>query len=130
MRATRSRAGALRSSNGGAHSGGAHSAKVQIEVLDLALELPREVVSDRNTEMVMRGDSAGARRFDSVGLRRTPRSGSWSALDLFQGVRESILSLLRKLGDQRVARTVRSATERIAEITQIERLDTTPWRRP
>jgi hypothetical protein len=51
-------------------------------------------------------------------------------LDLFQGVRESILSLLRRLGDQRVARTVRSATERIAEITQIERLDTTPWRRP
>jgi Transposase DDE domain group 1 len=116
-------AGVLRSGNEGAHS-----AEAQIEVLDLALaQLPREVVSDLDTEIVMRVDSAGA-AFDLCQAAQDAKIGFVVGFDLFQGVRESILSLpedawrpaLRQDGEERDG-------AQVAEITHIERLDMTPW---
>lgn len=106
----------------------AHSAQAQIEVLDLALaQLPVEVVSDLDIEIVMRIDSAGA----AGALCQAAQDANIAFLvgfDLFTGVRESILQLpddawrpaLRQDGTQRDG-------AQIAEITHVERLDLTPW---
>ena len=106
----------------------AHSAQAQIDVLDLALaQLPVEVVSDLDTEIVMRIDSAGA----AGALCQAAQDANIAFLvgfDLFTGVRESILQLpedawrpaLRQDGQERDG-------AQIAEITHIERLDLTPW---
>jgi hypothetical protein len=116
-------AGVLRSGNEGAHS-----ATAQVEVLDLALaQLPREVVSDLDTEIVMRVDSAGA-AFDLCQAAQDANIGFVVGFDLFQGVRESILSLpedawhpaIRQDGEERDG-------AQVAEITHVERLDLTPW---
>ncbi len=106
----------------------AHSAQAQIGVLDLALaQLPIEVVSDLDTEIVMRIDSGGA----ASALRQAAQDANIAFLvgsDLFTGVRESILQLPedawrpapRQDGTQRDG-------AQIAEITHVERLDLTPW---
>jgi hypothetical protein len=106
----------------------AHSAQAQIDVLDMALaQLPVEVVSDLDTEIVMRIDSAGA----AGALCQAAQDATIAFLvgfDLFTGVRESILQLpedawrpaLRQDGEQRDG-------AQVAEITHIERLDLTPW---
>ncbi len=106
----------------------AHSAQAQIDVLDLALaQLPVDVVSDLDTEIVMRIDSAGA----AGALCQAAQDANIAFLvgfDLFTGVRESILQLpenawrpaLRQDGQERDG-------AQIAEITHIERLDLTPW---
>ena len=106
----------------------AHSAQAQIDVLDLALaQLPVDVVSDLDTEIVMRIDSAGA----AGALCQAAQDAGIAFLvgfDLFTGVRESILQLpehawrpaLRQDGEERDG-------AQIAEITDIERLDLTPW---
>jgi hypothetical protein len=106
----------------------AHSAQAQIDVLDQALaQLPVEVVSDLDTEIVMRIDSAGAasalcQAAQDAGI------GFLVGFDLFAGVREAILSLpedawrpaIRQNGEQREG-------AQIAEITHVERLDLMPW---
>ena len=106
----------------------AHSAQAQIDVLDRALaQLPVEVVSDLDTEIVMRIDSAGAasalcQAAQDAGI------GFLVGFDLFAGVREAILSLpedawrpaIRQDGEQREG-------AQVAEITHVERLDLSPW---
>src|SRR5438045_1852619 len=71
----------------------AHSAQAQIDVLDRALaQLPVEVASDLDTEIVMRIDAAGA----ATSLCRAAQDARINFLvgfDLFAGVREAILSL-------------------------------------
>jgi Transposase DDE domain group 1 len=106
----------------------AHSAQAQIDVLDLALaQLPVDVVSDLDTEIVMRIDSAGA----AGALCQAAQDANIAFLvgfDLFTGVRESILQLpedawrpaLRQDGEERDG-------AQVAEITHVERLDLTPW---
>jgi Transposase DDE domain group 1 len=90
-------------------------------------QLPVEVVGDLDTEIVMRIDSAGA----AGALCQAAQDASIGFLvgfDLFTGVRESILQLpddawrpaLRQDGQERDG-------AQIAEITQIDRLDLTPW---
>jgi hypothetical protein len=88
---------------------GAHGAADQIAVLEQALEqLPREVVADLQTEIVLRADSAGA----ALGLcqaARDARIGYLVGFDLTKQVRRAILSLpehawrpaLRQNGEQR-----------------------------
>src|SRR5438876_471206 len=87
----------------------AHSAQAQIDVLDLALaQLPVEVVSDLDTEIVMRIDSAGAAGA-LCQAAQDANIGFLVGFDLFTGVRESILQLpddawcpaLRQDGTQR-----------------------------
>src|SRR5829696_6112176 len=92
-----------------AGNAGAHSAADQIAVLEQALEqLPREVVADVETEIVLRADSAGA----ALGLcqaARDARIGYLVGFDLTKQVRRAILSLpedawrpaLRQNGQQR-----------------------------
>lgn len=106
----------------------AHSAQAQIDVLDRALaQLPVDVVSDLDTEIVMRIDAAGA----ASSLCQTAQDAGIKFLvgfDLFTGVREAILSLpedawrpaIRQDGDERDG-------AQVAEITHVERLDLTPW---
>jgi hypothetical protein len=106
----------------------AHSAQAQIDVLDRALaQLPVEVVSNLETEIVMRIDSAGA----ASSLCQTAQDARINFLvgfDLFAGVREAILSLpedawrpaIRQDGEEREG-------AQVAEITEVERLDLTPW---
>jgi hypothetical protein len=106
----------------------AHSAQAQIDVLDLALaQLPVEVVSDLETEIVMRIDAAGA----ACSLCQAAQDADINFLvgfDLFPGVREAILSLeedawrpaIRQNGEER-------GGAQVAEITHVERLDLTPW---
>src|SRR2546430_1657886 len=90
-------------------------------------QLPVEVVSDLDNEIVMRIDSAGA----AGALCQAAQDANIAFLvgfDLFTGVRESILQLpesawrpaLRQDGQERDG-------AQIAEITHIERLDLTPW---
>jgi hypothetical protein len=116
-------AGVLRSGNESPSS-----ARAQIEVLDLALaQLPREVVCDLDTEIVMRIDSAGA-AFDLCQAAQDASIGFVVGFDLFAGVREAILSLpedawrpaVRQDGEPREG-------AQVAEITHVERLDMTPW---
>jgi hypothetical protein len=106
----------------------AHSAQAQIDVLDLALaQLPVDVVSDLDTEIVMRIDSAGAAGA-LCQAAQDANIGFLVGFDLFTGVRESILQLpesawrpaIRQDGQERDG-------AQIAEITHIERLDLTPW---
>ena len=106
----------------------AHSAQAQIDVLDMALaQLPVEVVSDLDTEIVMRIDSAGAASA-LCQAAQDANIGFLVGFDLFTGVRESILQLpedawrpaIRQDGTQRDG-------AQIAEITHVERLDLTPW---
>ena len=106
----------------------AHSAQAQIDVLDLALaQLPVDVVCDLDTEIVMRIDSAGAAGA-LCQAAQDANIGFLVGFDLFTGVRESILQLpenawrpaLRQDGTQRDG-------AQIAEITDVERLDLTPW---
>src|SRR5437763_12204105 len=106
----------------------AHSAQAQIDVLDRALaQLPVEVVSDLDTEIVMRIDSAGA----ASALCQTAHDARINFLvgfDLFAGVREAILSLpedawrpaIRQNGEEREG-------AQVAESTHVDRLDLTPW---
>jgi Transposase DDE domain group 1 len=106
----------------------AHSAQAQFDVLNQALgQLPVEVVSDLDTEIVMRIDAAGA----ATSLCQAAQDAGINFLvgfDLFTGVREAILSLpedawlpaIRQDGEQRDG-------AQVAEITDVERLDLTPW---
>jgi Transposase DDE domain group 1 len=106
----------------------AHSAQAQIDLLDMALaQLPVEVVSDLDTEIVMRIDAAGA----ATTLCQAAQDAGINFLvgfDLFTGVREAILSLpeeewrpaIRQDGSEREG-------AQVAEITHVERLDLTPW---
>jgi Transposase DDE domain group 1 len=116
-------AGMLRAGNAAAHS-----AQAQIEVLDHALaQLPREVVTDLQTEIVMRIDSAGAAS-DLCQAAQDAQIGFLVGFDVFKGVQESILSLsesawrpaIRQDGAER-------GGAQVAEITDIDRLDLTPW---
>jgi hypothetical protein len=116
-------AGALRP--GGAP---AHSAQAQIDMLDLALrQLPVEVVSDLDTEIVMRIDAAGAAS-SLCQAAQDANIGFLVGFDLFPGVREAILSLpedawhpaIRQDGEER-------DSAQVAEITHVDRLDLTPW---
>jgi hypothetical protein len=97
-------------------------------VLDLALaQLPREVLSDLDTEIVLRADSAGA-AFDLCQAAQDAKIAFVVGFDLFAGVRESILALpeeawrpaLRQDGQEREG-------AQVAEITHMPRLDLTPW---
>jgi hypothetical protein len=106
----------------------AHSAQAQIDVLDLALaQLPRAVVGDLDTEIVMRIDSAGAAGA-LCQAAQDANIGFLVGFDLFTGVRESILQVpedawrpaIRQDGSPRDG-------AQVAEITDIERLDLTPW---
>jgi hypothetical protein len=71
----------------------AHSAADQIAVLELALEqLPREVIADLDTEIVLRTDSAGS----ALALCQAARDAKINYLvgfDLTKQVRRAILSL-------------------------------------
>ena len=106
----------------------AHSAQAQIDVLDRALaQLPVDVVSDLDTAIVMRIDSAGA----ASALCQAAQDAGINFLvgfDLFTGVREAILSLPE---DAWCPAIRQDGTERegaqVAEITHVERLDLTPW---
>lgn len=106
----------------------AHSAQAQLDVLDMALaQIPREVVEDLDTEIVMRIDAAGATS-SLCQAAQEAGIGFLVGFDLFTGVREAILSLpeeawrpaIRQDGEERDG-------AQIAEITHIERLDLTPW---
>jgi hypothetical protein len=106
----------------------AHSAQAQFDVLDRALgQLPVEVASDLDTEIVMRIDAAGA----ATSLCQAAQDAGINfvvGFDLHTGVREAILSLpedawraaIRQDGSERDG-------AQVAEITDIERLDLTPW---
>jgi Transposase DDE domain group 1 len=106
----------------------AHAAQAQIDVLDMALaQIPVEVVGDLDTEIVMRIDAAGA----ASSLCQAAQDAEIAFLvgfDLFPGVREAILSLpedawrpaIRQDGEERDG-------AQVAEITDVERLDLTPW---
>jgi hypothetical protein len=81
-------AGMLRPGNAAAHS-----AADQIAVLDDALEqLPRDVVADPETEVVLRADSAGA-ALELCQAARDARIGYLVGFDLTKQVRRAILSL-------------------------------------
>jgi hypothetical protein len=86
-----------------------------------------EVASDLDTEIVMRIDAAGA----ATSLCQDAQDAGINFLvgfDLFAGVREAILSLpedawlpaIRQDGGERDG-------AQVAEITDVERLDLTPW---
>ena len=104
----------------------AHGAQAQIEVLEQALEqLPRDVVSDLDAEIVMRIDSAGA----ASELCQTAQDAKIAFLvgfDMFTAVQTAILSLpesawrpaLRQDGEQREG-------AHVAEITGL--IDLKPW---
>jgi len=106
----------------------AHSAQAQIEMLDLALaQIPRAVLSDLNTQIVMRIDAAGAAS-SLCQAAQDAGIGFLVGFDLFTGVREAILSLpedawvpaIRQDGEPRDG-------AQVAEVTHVERLDLTPW---
>src|SRR5829696_1635491 len=87
----------------------AHGAAEQIAVLEQALEqLPREVVADLQTEIVLRADSAGAALW-LCQAARDARIGYLVGFDLTKQVRRAILSLpehawrpaLRQNGEER-----------------------------
>jgi DDE family transposase len=81
-------AGMLRPGNAAAHS-----AADQIAVLDEALEqLPRPVVADPNSEIVLRTDSAGA-ALELCQAARDAKIGYLVGFDLTKQVRRAILSL-------------------------------------
>ena len=106
----------------------AHSARAQIDVLDMALaQLPVEVVSDLDTEIVMRIDSAGA----AAALCQAAQDANIGFLvgfDLFTGVRESILQLPEDAWRPAIGQDGQEREgAQIAEITHVERLDLTPW---
>jgi hypothetical protein len=97
----------------------AHGAADQIAVLDEALEqLPREVVADAETTIVLRADSAGS----ALGLcqaARDARIGYLVGFDLTKQVRRAILSLpehawrpaLRQNGQERDGAQVAEITD-------------------
>lgn len=81
-------AGMLRPGNAAAHG-----AADQIAVLEAALEqLPREVIADLRTEIVLRADSAGA-ALELCQAARDARIGYLVGFDLTKQVRRAILSL-------------------------------------
>ena len=97
-------AGMLRAGNAAAHS-----AADQIAVLEQALEqLPRDVVADLETEIVLRADSAGS-ALELCQAARDARIGYLVGFDLTKQVRRAILSLpegawrpaLRQNGEER-----------------------------
>jgi hypothetical protein len=97
-------AGMLRAGNAAAHS-----AADQIAVLEQALEqLPRDVVADLETEIVLRADSAGS-ALELCQAARDARIGYPVGFDLTKQVRRAILSLpegawrpaLRQNGEER-----------------------------
>ncbi len=106
----------------------AHSAQAQIEVLNQALaQLPVEVVSDLDTDIVMRIEAAGA----ATTLCQAAQDAGINflvGLDLFTGVREAILSLPEDAWCQAIRQhgTEREGAQ-IAVITYVDRLDLTPW---
>ena len=109
-------AGILRPGNAAAHG-----AADQIAVLEQALEqLPREVVADLDTEIVLRADSAGS----ALGLCQAARDAKINYLvgfDLTKQVRRAILSLpedawrpaLRQDGSERDGAQVAEITDRL-----------------
>jgi hypothetical protein len=114
-------AGMLRPGNAAAHS-----AQAQIDVLEQALEqLPREVVSDLDCEIVMRIDSAGAAS-ELCQTAQDARIGFLVGFDVFTAVQTAILSLpesawrpaLRQDGKQRKG-------AHVAEISEL--IDLKPW---
>jgi hypothetical protein len=107
-------AGKLRPGNAGAHS-----AADQIAVLDEALEqLPRAVITDPATEIVLRADSAGA-ALELCQAARDARIGYLVGFDLTKQVRRAILALpegawrpaLRQNGEQRDGAQVAEITD-------------------
>ena len=114
-------AGMLRPGNAAAHG-----AQAQIEVLEQALEqLPRDVVADLRTEIVMRIDSAGAAS-DLCQAAQDAKIGFLVGFDVFKAVQTAILSLpesawrpaLRQDGEQRDG-------AQVTEITEL--IDLKPW---
>jgi len=108
----------------------AHSAQAQIDVLDLALaQLPTQVVGDLDTEIVMRIDSAGAAGA-LCQAAQDANIGFLVGFDLFTGVRESILQLPEDAWRPAIRQdgSARDGAQ-VAEITQVDRLDLTPWPR-
>jgi Transposase DDE domain group 1 len=107
-------AGMLRPGNAAAHG-----AADQIAVLEQALEqLPREVVADLDTEIVLRADAAGS----ALGLCQAARDAKINYLvgfDLTKQVRRAILSLpeggwrpaLRQDGSERDGAQVAEITD-------------------
>jgi hypothetical protein len=104
----------------------AHSAADQIAVLELALEqLPRDVVADLDTEIVLRTDSAGS-ALALCQAARDAKIGYLVGFDLTKQVRRAILSLpehawrpaLRQNGE------IRDGAQ-VAEITDL--LDFYDW---
>jgi hypothetical protein len=109
-------AGILRPGNAAAHS-----AADQIAVLDDALDqLPRDVVADPQTEVVLRADSAGA-ALELCQAARDARIGYLVGFDLTKQVRRAILSLpehawrpaLRQDGEERDGAQVSEITDRL-----------------
>jgi hypothetical protein len=107
-------AGMLRPGNAAAHS-----AADQIAVLDEALEqLPREVISDPDCEIVLRADAAGSAR-ELCQAARDAKIGYLVGFDLTKQVRRAILSLpeaawrpaLRQDGGEREGAQVAEITE-------------------
>jgi hypothetical protein len=107
-------AGMLRPGNAGAHS-----AADQIAVLDEALEqLPRAVIADPGTEIVLRADSAGA-ALELCEAARDARIGYLVGFDLTKQVRRAILALpeaawrpaLRQNGERRDGAQVAEITD-------------------
>jgi hypothetical protein len=107
-------AGMLRPGNAGAHS-----AADQIAVLDEALEqLPRAVIADPGTEIVLRTDSAGA-ALELCEAARDARIGYLVGFDLTKQVRRAILALpeaawrpaLRQNGERRDGAQVAEITD-------------------
>src|SRR3954453_9343380 len=109
-------AGTLRPGNAAAHS-----AADQIAVLDDALEqLPRAVISDPESEIVLRVDSAGA-ALELCQAARDARIGFLVGFDLTKQVRRAILSLpehawrpaLRQDGHERDGAQVTEITDQL-----------------
>jgi hypothetical protein len=109
-------AGMLRPGNAAAHS-----AADQIAVLEQALEqLPRDVVADLETEIVLRADAAGS-ALELCRAARDARIGYLVGFDLTKQVRRAILSLperawrpaLRQNGEQRDGAEVAEITDRL-----------------
>jgi len=109
-------AGMLRPGNAAAHG-----AADQIAVLEQALEqLPREVVADLETEIVLRADSAGS-ALELCQAARDAKIGYLVGFDLTKQVRRAILSLpedawrpaLRQNGEPRDGAQVAEITDRL-----------------
>jgi Transposase DDE domain group 1 len=108
----------------------ADSAQAQIDVLDLALaQLPVDVMSDLDTEIVMRIDSAGA----AGALCQTAQDANIAFLvgfDLFTGVRESILQLPEDAWRPALRLLVIAAADPLGEGQQLLRRPRPRTRRP